>query len=160
MRTMEWRTVDKSNWGRGEWDHEPDKKQWTDEKTGLPCLIVRGPSGALCGYVGVSKGHPAFGVDYDSVRIGEECPDVHGGLTFSAHCTPTDDPAKHICHMPDEGEDDNVWWLGFDCAHSGDIMPTHDRAYRYLSWEATYKSIAYVEGHCRALAEQLKSIAP
>lgn len=78
MEALEYRTVDKSNWGNGPWQNEPDKCQWRDEATGLPCLIVRGPSGALCGYVGVSEGHPAFGKDYDSVAA-----DVHGGLTFA-----------------------------------------------------------------------------
>ena len=33
----------------GEWDNEPDKAHWV--KHNLDCLIVRGPTGALCGYV-------------------------------------------------------------------------------------------------------------
>lgn len=65
METREYRTVDKSAWGPGPWQDEPDKRQWQDEATGLPCLIVRNPAGALCGYVGVSKEHPAFGLAAD-----------------------------------------------------------------------------------------------
>lgn len=65
METKEYRTIDKDGWGPGPWQDEPDKRQWQDEATGLPCLIVRGPSGALCGYVGISKEHPAFGLSYD-----------------------------------------------------------------------------------------------
>ena len=62
MKTMEYRTIDKSTWGEGEWQNEPDKKQWQDEETNYPCLIVRSPvSGSLCGYVGVSEGHALFG---------------------------------------------------------------------------------------------------
>lgn len=61
METIEYRTVDKSKWGDGPWQDEPDKKQWRDPETGLPCLIVRGPGGALCGYVGVPANSPAFG---------------------------------------------------------------------------------------------------
>lgn len=67
METREWRWLDKSAWGSGEWTSEPDKKQWADAATGLPCLIVRGPFGALCGYVGVPQDHPAFGLHYDGV---------------------------------------------------------------------------------------------
>lgn len=65
MKTIEYRTIDKSSWPRGEWDHEPDKRQWQDEATGLPCLIVRQrDSGHLCGYVGVPKSHALHGRDY------------------------------------------------------------------------------------------------
>lgn len=56
METIEYRTADKSQWGEGPWTAEPDKRQWRDEATGLPCLIVRGPHGAFCGYVGVAGG--------------------------------------------------------------------------------------------------------
>ena len=28
MKTIEYRTIDKSAWPRGEWDAEPDKMQW------------------------------------------------------------------------------------------------------------------------------------
>lgn len=97
IRTIEYRTVDKAAWGSGPWLEEPDKKQWQDEATGLPCLIVRGLVGALCGYVGVTKCHPWHGLDYDQCLIGEVCPDwcehtpghllsVHGGITFANGC--------------------------------------------------------------------------
>lgn len=86
METIEYRTVDKSSWGDGPWAAEPDKRQWLDEATGLPCLIVRGPSGALCGYVGVPRGHPCHGKHYDAVYEIVEDLDIHGGLTFSDLC--------------------------------------------------------------------------
>jgi hypothetical protein len=120
MQTMEERNVDKSAWGDGPWQNEPDKKQWVDEETGLPCLIVRNGHGALCGYVGVPNGHPWYGVSYDDVRVeGDEWPEVHGGLTFSDKCQ----EGGKICHKVEPGEPDDVWWLGFDCAHSGDMWP-------------------------------------
>lgn len=84
METKEYRTIDKSEWPRGEWINEPDKKQWTDEETGLPCLIVRTPwGGNLCGYVGVTSNHPFHGKEYsvDGLEI-----EVHGGLTFASGC--------------------------------------------------------------------------
>lgn len=64
--------IDKSQWGDGPWQLEPDRKQWRDEATGLPCLIVRHPSmGQLCGYVGVYPGHPAYGLNYDGTTEAE-----------------------------------------------------------------------------------------
>jgi hypothetical protein len=83
MTTLEWRTVDKSTWPKGPWQDEPDKKQWRDAATGLPCLIVRGPVGALCGYVGVTADHPLHGKSYEDVDV-----EVHGGLTYAEPCAP------------------------------------------------------------------------
>lgn len=158
MKTLEWKNVDKSDWkaGRGPWDAEPDKKQWTDESTGLPCLIVRGPSGALCGYVGVGQSHPHFEQHYNEVNV-----EVHGGLTFSDHCCPNPgDEGRGICHVVEAGDDDNVWWLGFDCAHSGDTCPKHDREGRcYGYWYESYKNWDYVTDEVESLARQLKCVA-
>lgn len=200
METIEYRTIDKSGWGNGAWVAEPDKKQWKDPTTGLPCLIVRNPVGALCGYVGVPNGHPAYGKDYDDVEV-----DVHGGLTFAHRCakTPTEEDwqkwrehllarrdeakqyprgdvanalrdraaeldgfdaysawvtAAHICHKVAAGESDDVWWLGFDCAHSGDLCPTSEMripSSSYLRSRETYKDIAYVMDQVTSLAAQL-----
>lgn len=159
MENREWRTIDKSSWPRGEWDSEPDKMQWTDEATGLPCLVVRNPGGHLCGYVGVPDGHPWFQKDYDGCRInGAEWPSVHGGLTFADFCSPRPDAKERgICHVVDAGENDRVWWLGFDCAHCGDLSPKHaaDRSAVLLAGEA-YRTIDYVRSECRSLAAQAR----
>lgn len=196
MERVEYRNViDKTEWARGAWDNEPDKIQWQDEATGLPCLIVRGPSGALCGYVGVAPGHPWHGKDYDSCDV-----DVHWGLTFAHGCAeisrekwekwrerqlarreeaaqyPRGDAARYlkewekerdnydawaaraasryICHVAAPGEPDPVWWLGFDCAHSGDLSPSYSHLRRFGSDE-TYKPISFVEAECRSLARQI-----
>jgi hypothetical protein len=154
---IEYRTLDKRDWQRGPWDDEPDKVQFRDEATGLPCLIVRGPCGALCGYVGVAPGHPWHGKDYDSCMVGEEYPDVHWGLTFSGACQHGQDPAKGICHIPAPGEADDVWWLGFDCAHSGDLTEIK-YSYGYSPTEDVYRDVAFVEGECRKLARQIASV--
>jgi len=152
METLEYRTIDKSGWQRGEWDTEPDKRQWQDAETGLPCLIVRGPMGALCGYVGVPEGHPAHGKDYGDIDV--QC---HGGLTFADSCHGGEE-SRGICHKPEAGEPDHVWWLGFDCAHSGDMyhmgitgMPLMDHG-----GYSVYRNIVYVTGECASLAKQLK----
>lgn len=164
METIEYRTVDKSAWGDGPWQSEPDKKQWRDPATGLPCLLRRSPyMGMWCGYVGVTEGHPAYGKDYDAVPA-----DVHGGLTFSAPCSGSDE-ADSICHKPGEGEPDTVWWLGFDAGHYRDIMPGHraqmreiapDLAakYAFLDRQATYRDMAYMEKEVTNLAAQLAAM--
>ena len=117
MEHKTWTTVDKTAWGEGPWSGEVDKEQFTDEATGLPCLVKRNHSGSLCGYVGVSEGHPWFGKDY-----GDLSADVHGGLTFADFCQEGDE-AHTICHVPGPGEPDRVYWLGFDCGHAWDLVP-------------------------------------
>lgn len=146
-----WQNTDKSNWpNRGEWDKDPDKAHWVDEKTGLDCLIVRGPSGALCGYVGVPEDHQFYGVDYDRVYDTKDI-DVHGGLTFSDSCQESKDESKHICHSKNGCANEKVWWLGFDCAHSGDTCP----AYETIWVDDFYKSFSYVKREVTYLAQQL-----
>lgn len=200
MKTIEYHTVDKSGWGQGPWQDEPDKKQWLDEATGLPCLIVRGPTGSLCGYVGVPATHRYYGSDYDHVQA-----DAHGGLTFAGKCAeaptretwekfkergvsakkeaakyPQGDAAEfvqaragelrnydayaqwceaaHICHKVEDGEDDNVWWFGFDCAHLGDLTPKYNARGAYRDHSDTYKDIAYVTNEVASLAAQLATV--
>jgi len=154
MKTIEYTTVDKSKYPtRGAWDNEPDKKQWQDEETGLACLIHRGPVGALCGYVGVPEGHPYFKKSYNDIDHLE----VHYGLTYSGLCQPGTDESKGICHLPDEGEPDHVWWLGFDCAHSDDFCPSYQKEAHSIY--SSYKDIPFVESECRGLAKQLLQVA-
>lgn len=163
-----YRTVEKSGWGDGPWQDEPDKIQWTDEETGYPCLIVRNHWGSLCGYVGLSRSHPLYEKDYDEVDV-----DVHGGLTYSNHCQ--DGPEEEVvCHVPDDGDDD-VWWLGFDCGHTWDVQPGMQAFHRQLEAEEiaqgrsgypwtsliehpheTYKDVAYAREEVRRLASQLR----
>ena len=158
MDTIEYRTMDKAAWQRGPWDDEPDKIQWQDEATEMPCLINRNRMGALCGYVGVPVGHPWHGQGYDDCRLPDDgWPDVHGGLTYSAGCDHSDDPSAGICHVPGEGEPDNVWWLGFDCAHAWDKS---DMGYPQSMLDTfgvsvlPYRDIAYVRREVARLAAQ------
>lgn len=161
METMEWTTIDRAaeRWPSGAWDGEPDKVQWQDEATGLPCLAVRQPhSGHWCGYVGVVEGHKAFQKGYGDVDV-----NVHGGLTYSDFCQPHGDEAgKGICHIPGPGEPDRVWWLGFDCAHHNDHSP-RDAMYAQerseecfqLDSRGPYRTLQYVKNEVTNLAEQL-----
>lgn len=147
MQTIEERDVDRTGWPAGKWDSEPDKRQWLDEATGLPCLIVRTPElGHLCGYVGVPRGHAMYEKSYSDVHDALPNLTCHGGLTYSDHCR------GRICHVVEPGEPDDVWWLGFDCLHGWDDAPGK-------MWRddphARYRDFAYVAGQCRLLAMQL-----
>lgn len=163
METIEYRTMDKTKWQRGPWDDEPDKVQWQDEATGLPCLIKRSGLGALCGYVGVHEGHPWFGMGYDScLGRDDEYPDVHGGLTYAGPCMKGDDPSQGVCHVPGPGESDNVWWLGFDCAHcwdKSDMGYSPEMLASFGISEDPYRDIVYVRRETERLASQAASVA-
>jgi hypothetical protein len=179
MQTIEYRTLDKSTWGDGPWQREPDKKQWQDAETGLPCLAVRGPGGHWCGYVGVSPEHPWHGKGYSESKTApctDECADreddwhfactpegiieVHGGLTFANSCDHIADESAGICHLPEPGESDNVWWFGFDCAHCDDLSPKYEaRSPEPWRENNVYRALPYVEQQIASLAAQLSKFA-
>lgn len=142
-------TIDKSTWPRGSWDNEPDKIHFVDEATDMDCLIVRVQhSGHLCGYVAIEPGHPAHKANYNRVQV-----EVHGGLTYGAMC----DEQGHICHIPREGKPHDVFWLGFDHAHSGDLRPAQsDQIFR----GGVYRDLDYVLSECASLAQQLVERQP
>lgn len=168
MQTLEYtyEDIDKTEWGDGPWMDEHDKVQWLDEETGLPCIIKRNRMGVWCGYVGVSKGHPMYEKDYEYDDV-----EVHGGLTFAGHCQEhgegEQEEAHAICHVVEDGEDDQVWWLGFDCGHGFDYMPrfaaenrkryaeTGDELWKDIDRGGMYRDQAYVTNEVRELARQL-----
>lgn len=153
MKHVEYRTYDRSQWPSGPWDGEPDKVQWPDPITGLPCLAVRNHQGAWCGYVGVPPGHSLHGKPYNKVDV-----EVHGGLTFSDACNPAETPERGICHVPDEGEADDVWWFGFDCNHAWDDSPnSYSRRLEIHEHRVVYRDLAYVQENVAKLAEQLNA---
>lgn len=135
MNQKEWHYdteyCDKSNWKAPEYcEGEPDKVQWVSDVTGLPCLAVRHPSsGHWCGYAAVMPGHKWHGKDYNDVHADLGWEHELEELSFSRFCADSKDPSKHICHIPEPGEPDNVWWLGFDFAHSCHLTPAHDFHY-------------------------------
>jgi hypothetical protein len=155
MKTIEYTFFDKSKWEQGSWTNEIDKKQFVDKETGLPCLIVRAPHmGNLCGYVGVLPGHPLYGKDRFEIS---GCLSVHGGVNFAEACQKSDEDYA-VCHIPDPGESDNVWWIGFDCGHAHDLTPFMSKVMiKYFGAHgAVYRDVAYVEKECARLAKQLK----
>jgi uncharacterized protein (TIGR02996 family) len=148
--------IDKSQWGPGEWQDEPDRKAWVH--LGFPCVVARGPShGALCGYVGVLPGHPWHGRGYHDI----DTADVHGGLTWASEsdevryflpeprhpdeagfraallADPNDETAALVyadwLREHDREEEEvllrrrgELHWFGFDCAHAFDVSPAYD----------------------------------
>lgn len=102
-------------WGEGPWQGEPDRVEWRNPAMpGIVMLTQRNGHGAWCGYVGVPPGHPAHGKGWSDI---DGKLSVHGGLTYGEACS------GHICHVPDPGEPEHLWWLGFDCNHGGDYAP-------------------------------------
>lgn len=147
------------DFGPGPWLDEPDRAEW--RHVGLPCLALRAPLGHWCGYAAVPPGHPLHGRGYDhEVAAGaplELAISCHGGLTYSDRC------AGNICHVARPGEPDDVWWFGFDCAHSGDFVPRsvyllrqHGlRSAELMADRDVYRELAYVRAATERLAEQL-----
>lgn len=167
--------MDKSTWAEGPWNAEPDKVQWVDRSTDLDCLIVRGPMGSLCGYVGVPPDHPDHGKSYNDLE-GDLL--VHGGLTFADKCMEDRPECEGVCHVPYPGRADDVWWFGFDCGHHMDVSPGLDarmnEMYSNMPKERqaqrerlqaladsgplprdTYRPIGYVAREVEGLAQQL-----
>jgi len=167
-----------------EWDNEPDRLEF--DHVGFKCLVLR-PSEMkhLCGYVGLPKWHPYYGKHYNQCLLGcsgevsdfpplkkrgirqwkctfderdhpnlEMIIRVHGGLTFS---------------QQGDGEtwDKDLWWLGFDCAHSGDLVPGMYEKYgvvlperfTQLQHDEVYRNIDYIKNETMRLAEQLTATA-
>lgn len=144
------------SWPEGPWTDEWDKATWVDETTGLDAMIHRNRMGALCGYVGVAEGHPHFRVNYDEVNV-----EVHGGLTYSAFCEDTTDEAVGLCHVPEPGRPEEVWWLGFDCAHAFDQVPGLLALDLHLDFmtEMHYWTFDEVKAEVENLARQLAEVA-
>jgi hypothetical protein len=108
--------MDKTLWGAGPWQMEPDQLEF--EYKGFKCELKRNHVGCWCGYVGIPKDNPILAdiddindedymnMDYDNIPL-----DVHGGLTYG----------KLV---------EDLYWVGFDCAHLGDYWPKslEDRA--------------------------------
>ncbi len=143
--TTEPTEIDKSKWGDGPWQSEPDRVEWNAH--GLPCLMVRhARSGHWCGYAAVSPGHPAFEKGWDDIDVR-----VHGGVTYTEHCEGS------VCHVPAPGAPDNVWWIGFDCNHCDDLSPSAGERY-YFGRGQQYREANYVKRETECLARQLAAM--
>jgi hypothetical protein len=146
--------------GYGEWVEEPDEVIF--EHKGVKCMIKRmlafencgdAFGGYFCGYVCIPKNHKNYAKDpFKDFRY-----DCHGGLTYGRL------------------EENEEYWIGFDCAHSGDLIPSmeklkqsrkdlfkecfeglqeYKKMYPHL-FINTYRNIDYCINECKSLAEQV-----
>lgn len=108
--------IDKSRWPAGPWHNEPDRLQWIDPASSLPCLMIRVRySGNWCGYVGLNEAHPCWNEFYTNINV-----EAYGDLTYSGWA---DNDEQGIRFSLDEGDENNYWIIGFDCNHSFDFAP-------------------------------------
>jgi len=103
---------------------------------GFNCLILEVSwSGHLCGYVEIPEGHILHDVYYSDERFPHLL--VHGGITHSGK-------------LHDRGG----YFLGFDCAHHGDLLPK----YRDRTPGEVYRDEAYVTAQIERLVDQIEKV--
>lgn len=164
--------------------HEPDFVRGC--AYGLPFVMKRNPQKAWCGYVGVSKGHPHFGLSYSddvvypqwrTLVLGAKSP-ISLFVSDSAKAENTNRIELDLVYeapggltwasgnVPDDSPDGR-WWFGFDCVHAGDLSP-QDAIWAAFArgtypWslrgDAVYRDAKFVERACRELAAQLSDFA-
>lgn len=113
-----------------------------EEETGFVGAIYHHRMGHLCGYVGVPKGHPYFKKGYDYAYEMDDKIECHGGLTY----------AGYLEKNERVGWEDH-WFLGFDCAHAGDIVPSLNIDFGEEG--STYKDENFVRAEIKKLAKQI-----
>lgn len=152
--------IEKDNWGDGPWQTEPDRVLW--RHNGIVCLALRHVRwGNWCAYVGVGPDHPYHRhSESDVPEAVQEA--AHGGLTFAGECMDDDRPMRErVCHVPEPGEADELWWFGFDCAHGFDLAPgmvAFEREHGFPeppSGYKTYKPLPWVKERITEMAEGL-----
>lgn len=129
--------------------NHPDRVLAKGDHAGFEWMVTHNGQGYRCGYVRIPVGHLWHGKGYEEIDA-----DVHGGLTFS-------EPDK-VCG---KGGADNAWWVGFDCAHSGDgqdpMLPNGDvdEWTAMLGQHGTIRTQEYAEANCHSLCEQARVAA-
>ncbi len=115
---------------------KPENKLAEGIHEGFAYCVYHNGIGYRCGYVCIPVGHPWHHLGYDNIQA-----DCHGGLTYADSDSETDD-----------------YWIGFDCAHSGDAQdPTLGARYMDHWTGGEIRSQEYVEQECRSLCEQAKA---
>lgn len=131
---------------------------------GYPYVVLFMPGAYRCGYVGVPYSHKLA-----KKRVNDlgwlNC---HGGVTYT-------EPHLYNC------DDENTWWIGFDCAHCFDGYDV-DTAKQYFGEDPDFKrlfhtmedfwresnrdfgfetdfeirSLSYVKDECKKLIDQIE----
>jgi hypothetical protein len=140
-----------AKFGPGPWMTEPDRVEYKAE--GFPVLLLRHEElGNWCGYLAVQPGNPLHGLDHRDVS-GDLW--VHGGVNYASQCS------ERVCHVPDPGEPDDVWWFGFDAGHGFDMSPGLMRLgspLREMLW-GEYRDLEYIKASVEGLAAQIKVLS-
>lgn len=83
--------------------------------------------------------------------------DVHGDVTFAGEHTKFD--KDHPTLGGGEALPDGLWWIGFDCGHSGDLCPAHGGIIREVLAGGVYRTMDWVMIETERLAIQLRKVA-
>lgn len=124
---------------------------------GYKCVVIFQALCHRCGYVGITKDHSLYGLDYDEIPV-----ICHGGVTYTS---PT--------LFGHENETD-IFWIGFDCAHYNDgkdyeagrkyfaddtalieSMTRWGELDKQYPYDQEVRTQEYVEEQCRQIVDQL-----
>lgn len=150
----------KIDWfGPGEWVDEFDvvKFYFKDYKCMVFRVVTQEPfvegvcfGGHFCGYVFLHGNHSFSGENFQDLDI-----DCHGGITFSEFA-----------------QEEGAHLIGFDCAHSGDYVPSMEKLkkqYRlkaeiapipkefekYSIFNPVYRNVEFCVNECKSIVNQL-----
>lgn len=142
-------------------------------------VILNGLKSHRCGYVGLPKSHPLYGVDYgssadcltqemaDSATLGSKSP------ILAITCTVGGDKKETLIrrspnvvfdvhggltysaeHKTYPASSDGLWWFGFDAAHSGDGYIDKIHGFKSRITDEP-RSLEYMMAECERLAQQI-----
>ncbi|MFA7192371.1 MAG: hypothetical protein WC089_03690 [Candidatus Paceibacterota bacterium] len=160
-----WTSDEKIKWfGHGEWVEELDTIEfdYLGYQARVNRIVFKEPyskkehyfGGHLCGYVRIPNDHNIYLKKYNADEL-----DCHGGITFNE---------MHEEH-----------WVGFDCAHSGDYLPSTEYLYKtdpqmiairkcfslpkgyekFGLFNPVYRNMEYCIQECIGIIDQLVTLA-
>lgn len=123
---------------------------------GYPCVVLFQPMAFRTGYVGLPKTSRYYGKNFNDIPVA-----CHGGLTYGR---------SYLFGQDDE----DTWWIGFDCAHYGDgyddktaneyykndketmeqlqkLKALHDISNDYFE----FRTLNYVKQDCKFIVDQI-----
>lgn len=150
MLYLETYVYDKAGWTAGQWSSEPDKVQWQDPLSGIPCLIVR-QRGLWSSYAGLNQTYTIYGQTASAL----DALLIVGGLevTYAAVADNSGRPLA-IVHTPEAGEPGGLWWVGVGACHDSELLTDEDPMLGVD--DETYRNMRYAMGISQALAEEMR----
>jgi hypothetical protein len=145
-------------------EHQEDYK-------GMKIVCIFAKDSHRCGYVGIDKTHPLYGMDY-CAEIPESLTEKWGQVKegevgkrspIDLLCCAIDHPSVGILFNVHGGItfsggngkypiESDLHFFGFDCAHLG------DKTKYSIACDDVERSLDYVINECRLLADQLETI--